>query len=105
MKLIRYDKSHYKTIKRIYQEGIDTKNATAETSAPSWEDFDKKFSKDIRIALVQKEEILGWASVSKVSERKAYEGVVEVTVYVDVPYHRKGYGERLLQKLINCCEQ
>ena len=41
--------------------------------------------------------IVGWASLSSWSDKKAYEFTVEVSVYVHVDHRSKGIGKKLLQ--------
>ena len=56
-------------IKRIYQEGIDTDQATFETKAPEWEAFDASHLSICRLKGIQKNRIVGWAALSPVSSR------------------------------------
>src|SRR5215217_1103674 len=54
-----------------------------------------------RLIAVEVNEILGWAALSKVSERCVYAGVAEVSVYVSERARGKGIGSMLLTSLIN----
>jgi len=49
--------------------------------------------------------VVGWAALSLISERCVYEGVAEVSVYVDADYHGRGIGKMLLQALIDKSEE
>jgi phosphinothricin acetyltransferase len=89
---------------RVYQAGIDTGNATFETAAPSWEDFDARRLADHRLVAVDGGELLGFAVLSPVSARAVYAGVVEHGVYVDPAAHRRGVGLALLRGLIASTE-
>ena len=44
--------------------------------------------------------MLGWAAISKVSDRCVYGGVAEVSVYVSTNARGKGIGSALLSELI-----
>lgn len=48
--------------------------------------------------------VLGWAAAGFVSDRRAYAGVVEHSVYVRPDAHGRGCGRLLLDALIERCE-
>ena len=98
---------HWNAVKEIYEEGIATGNATFETSAPTWEKWNESHLPFARIIAAEKndhlpdrQEILGWAALSSVSERCVYAGVAEVSVYVKSSARGKGVGSILLDALI-----
>jgi len=86
----------------IYQAGLDSGEASFEISAPSWADFDAARLPSHRLVAADPAsgEVLGWAAVSPVSDRYAYEGVVEHSVYVAPAARRRGVGAALLRALI-----
>jgi L-amino acid N-acyltransferase YncA len=89
----------------IYQLGIDEGNATFETAAPHWEAFDAAKLTDHRhLALDQQGRVLGWVAATKVSDRCAYAGVVEHSVYVHPAARKRGVGLALLDALIASTE-
>lgn len=88
------------SVKKIYEQGIATGNATFQTEAPSWEDWNKSHLKDCRFVLESNKQILGWAALSPVSSRCVYAGVAEVSVYVNPTLSGNGYGSILLNALI-----
>jgi phosphinothricin acetyltransferase len=92
-------------VRRIYVEGIATGNATMETEAPSWESWDRAHRPDCRLLAKNGSEVLGWAALSRVSERCAYGGVGEVSVYVAAPARGRGVGKALLAELIRASEE
>ena len=97
--------SDWDDVRRIYLEGIATGNATLETSAPTWETWDAAHRKDCRlVARGPDEEMLGWAALSPVSERCAYGGVAEVSVYVAGAARGRGVGRTLLAELVRASE-
>ena len=40
MKIVKFQKSDFPIVKEIYQQGIDTGNATFQTKAKNWQDWD-----------------------------------------------------------------
>ena len=92
-------------ILEIYKMGLDTKNATFETEVPSWSDWDLKYHKHSRFVYIDNYTILGWAALTPVSSRKVYEGVAEVSVYIDTNFFGKGIGSKLMDKVIISSEE
>ena len=91
---------HWDEVKRIYEEGIATGNATFQHQAPEWEEWNNGHFHESRIIAKEGEMILGWAALTPVSGRCVYAGVAEVSVYVSDKARGKGLGKQLLQKLI-----
>ena len=96
---------HWPEVQRIYQEGIDTDQATFETAAPDWDRFDEGHTKDCRLVAVESERVVGWAALSPFSSRPVYRGVAEASVYVASDARGKGVGSHLLAALIRESEQ
>ncbi|MBB6612322.1 N-acetyltransferase [Pontibacter sp. Tf4] len=96
---------HYPQVKEIYELGMATGNATLETKAPEWADWDAKFMKICRLVALQNNRVAGWAALSAVSGRCVYAGVAEDTVYVHPDFKRQGIGKLLLRELVRQSEQ
>ena len=96
---------HYTTVKKIYLEGIATGNATFQTEAPDWEDWNKSHLLHSRFIVLENDTIAGWAALSPVSSRCVYAGVAEVSVYVGKDFRGKGVGDRLLKAIIFSSEE
>jgi L-amino acid N-acyltransferase YncA len=96
---------HWEAVKKIYEEGIATGNATFQTEAPKWEEWDKAHTSKPRLLAIENDEILGWAAITPVSGRCVYAGVGEVSVYVSTAARGKGIGKQLLQALITESEK
>ena len=74
---------HGPQVLAIYQAGMDTGNATFETAAPSWTDFDQRHLPEHRVvALAPGGQVAGWVAAAPVSGRCVYAGVIEHSIYV-----------------------
>jgi len=91
-------------VKLIYEKGINTGNATFQTSAPSWENWNESHLATCRIIAESNNLIIGWAALTPVSSRCVYAGVAEVSVYVDPEHSDKGIGLALLEELVHLSE-
>jgi len=96
---------HWQAVRAIYLEGIATGDATFETEAPSWQTWDAAHLAFARLVAQRAGDVIGWAALSPVSQRKAYAGVAEVSVYVAAHSRGKGVGRALLERLIHESEQ
>jgi L-amino acid N-acyltransferase YncA len=105
MEIIEMKPNHWSQVKAIYENGIATGNATFQTSAPQWEEWDNVHVKTCRLVAIENEKVLGWAALTAVSSRCVYAGVGEVSVYVDETARGKGIGKALLEELIKETEQ
>ncbi len=100
----RMKSEDWEQVSIIYQEGIDTGNATFETEISSWNSWIENHILDCNIVAREGDKILGWAALAPASNRKVYSGVVEVSVYVRGKNQGKGIGMALLKKLIEFSE-
>jgi L-amino acid N-acyltransferase YncA len=91
-------------VRSIFEEGIATGQATFETEAPSWEDWDGAHLTQVRLVAEQDGEVVGWAALSPYSSRAVYAGVAEVSVYVAAPARGRGVGRALLEALVERSE-
>jgi phosphinothricin acetyltransferase len=92
-------------VERIFDEGIRTGDATFETSTPEWEKWDAGHLATCRLVARAGDEILGWAALSPVSNRRCYAGVAEVSLYIAGHARSRGVGTRLLSALIEASER
>jgi L-amino acid N-acyltransferase YncA len=96
---------HSAAVLRIYQAGIEEGQATFETCAPEWQEFDAKHLSEHRfVAADRSGTVLGWAAVAPVSQRRVYAGVVEHSVYVARSARQQGIGRALLDALVTSTE-
>jgi phosphinothricin acetyltransferase len=87
-------------VREIYLEGIATGNATFETEAPAWLDWDVGHLAIGRLVAREGAEVIGWAALSPVSKRRCYSGVAEVSLYVASSHRNHGVGRALLLAVI-----
>lgn len=92
-------------MKVIYLAGIAGGQATFEIEAPSWEAWDQSHHSFARLVARAKKGVVGWGALSPVSNRRAYAGIAEVSVYVAEDHRRAGIGRRLLEMLITESER
>lgn len=94
----------WEAVRQIYAEGISTGQATLETRAPSWEEWDLGHAPTPRLVSVVQDEVAGWAALSPVSRRPVYRGVAEVSIYIAARARGQGIGRHLLSALISASE-
>jgi len=97
--------AHWPEIRRIYLEGIATGQATLQTTAPSWDEWDKAHLADLRYVAIIKNEVAGWVALSPVSSRCVYAGVAEVSIYISGTFRGMGIGSQLLKHVISESEK
>ncbi|MCL6571547.1 MAG: GNAT family N-acetyltransferase [Bacillus sp. (in: Bacteria)] len=94
----------WEEVKSVFLEGIASGNATFQTDAPSWENWDQGHLVDCRFVARTEGKVVGWTAVSPISSRCVYSGVAEVSVYVSKHVKGTGIGSKLLNNLINVSE-
>jgi L-amino acid N-acyltransferase YncA len=94
----------WRAVRAIYQEGIATGQATFETDAPEWADWDRAHLPVARLVADSGGKVVGWAALSPVSDRCAYAGVGEVSIYIAAAARGKGVGGRLMTALLAAAE-
>jgi L-amino acid N-acyltransferase YncA len=104
MEIRKLSAEDWQQVKSIYEKGIDTGNATFQTGAPSWEDWNLSHLASCRIVIENDNKLIGWAALTPVSSRCVYAGVAEVSVYVDPEQSGKGIGFLLLNELVKQSE-
>jgi L-amino acid N-acyltransferase YncA len=97
----------WSAVAAIYAEGIATGDATFETEVPSWKRWDASHLADHRLVARAGPagRLVGWAALAPVSDRCAYAGVAENSVYVAEAARGLGVGRRLLTALIEQAER
>jgi L-amino acid N-acyltransferase YncA/2-polyprenyl-3-methyl-5-hydroxy-6-metoxy-1,4-benzoquinol methylase len=89
----------------IYQAGLDTGQASFETTAPAWDAFDQaRLPRHRHVAVSATGDVLGWAAATPVSPRPVYRGVIEHSIYVHPDARGRGIGAALLDALTSSTE-
>ncbi|HEY6977059.1 MAG TPA: GNAT family N-acetyltransferase, partial [Chitinophagaceae bacterium] len=101
MEIIKMLTHHWEDVKRIYEEGIATGDATFQTAAPAWEEWNGSHLEVCRLISVENDKLSGWIALTPLSGRCVYSGVAEVSIYVAQNAKGKGIGKQLLRSVIN----
>lgn len=97
--------AHWPAVRVIYQAGIATGHATFESSPPNnWDTWQQRHINELSLVALEGRTVVGWASLAPASDRCAYAGVAEVSVYVAPEAQGRGVGRRLLGGLIERSE-
>ncbi|WP_415858086.1 arsinothricin resistance N-acetyltransferase ArsN1 family A [Brevibacillus parabrevis] len=91
------------SILAIYNQGIVDRIATLESEVKDYNYIRKWFDEHqgrytVLVAEVDNT-IIGWASLNRYSNRCAYDGVADLSIYIERDYRGKGVGKVLLRKL------
>jgi L-amino acid N-acyltransferase YncA len=92
-------------VRAIFEAGIATGDATFETAAPTWEAWDATHLPEHRLVARDDGQVLAWAALAPVSDRCAYAGVAEDSIYVAPGAQGRGVGRQLLAALVASAEQ
>jgi phosphinothricin acetyltransferase len=91
-------------VRRILEEGIATGQATFQTEAPSWGEWDEAHLKQCRMVARLEGEIAGWSALQRYSRRPVYAGAAEVSLYVGQDWRNRGVGKSLLAATVAASE-
>lgn len=104
IKVRRAEESDLEAITRIYNYAVLNTTATFDTkprtikSQKEW--FYKHTGKYPVIVAENKNKVIGWASLSRWSDRCAYSNTAEISVYVDRDMQGRGTGNLLMAEII-----
>ncbi|PWU00998.1 MAG: GNAT family N-acetyltransferase [Bacteroidetes bacterium] len=91
------------SILHIYNQGIKDRIATLEEDQKDMEymrEWFKNHSGRFAVIVVEKEDkVIGWASLNPYSNRCAYAGVADLSIYIRRDYREKGVGSLLLKEI------
>ncbi|MGJ7913782.1 arsinothricin resistance N-acetyltransferase ArsN1 family A [Neobacillus sp. LXY-1] len=87
----------------IYNQGIEDRIATLEEDPKDIEYMTKWFNNHngrYAVTVIENDnEVVGWASLNPYSNRCAYDGVADLSIYIKRDFRGKGAGSLLLKKV------
>jgi L-amino acid N-acyltransferase YncA len=93
-------------VRQIYEQGVATGNATFDTRAPDWEEWDAGHLEACRlVARDAAGEVAAWAALSPVQRKSAYRGVAEGSLYVREDARSAGVGRALTEAMIAAADE
>lgn len=99
------EKKHIEGIREIYNEAILNSTATFDTEIKSYEDrllwLEERCAKYPVLVMEHDNKVIAWASLSKYSDRKAYDRTCEISIYIHKDFRGQGIGNKLMEALIN----
>jgi L-amino acid N-acyltransferase YncA len=105
MRIDPLDAGDWPAVRAIYEAGIATGDATFETAAPDWPAFDAAHLADHRLVGRDGGRVVGWVALAPVSDRRAYAGVAEDSIYVAPDAQGRGVGRALLAAVVASAER
>ena len=97
--------SDSEAVLKIYQQGLDTGEASFEIEAPDWDAWLTKYLRHSRLVWEQDGKVRAWAALAPVSLRDCYRGVAEVSIYVANGSLGQGIGSELMARLVEESER
>ncbi len=95
----------YGKIAMIHEQGIATNKATFQTEALTLAEWAHKYHTTGRLVAEKDGVVVGWCALLPTSTRPAYQGVMELSIYIDQNYKRQGIGRALLMELNELAEE
>lgn len=96
-------------MREIYNEAVQTTTATFDTEPRSLEEqlawLDRHDTRHPVLVAEQGPTVVGWASLSPWSERGAYDGTAETSIYVGSRWRGRGVGRALLGELLSAASR
>ena len=89
----------------IYNDAIRHTTATFDTEQKTLDNrkqwLEQHSQKYPVVVAALNEKVIGWASLSKWSERAAYDDTAEISVYIHPDFRGKGIGRQLMQQVLH----
>jgi L-amino acid N-acyltransferase YncA len=91
------------SILTIYNQGIADRIATLESEEKDYSYmrrwFDEHQGRYAVLVAELDDDVIGWASLNRYANRCAYDGVADLSIYIERSHRGKGVGKALLDKL------
>lgn len=101
-------KSDIQALMDIYNDAILYTTATFDTEVKDMENriawFDEHTGKHIIYVYEMEGGVAGYASLSRYRDRKAFDAVVEISIYIHEDYRGQGIGRSLMQEILAYAE-
>ena len=97
--------SDWPQVREVYAQGIATGQAAFAERPPSWDDWDRGHLRECRLVARRGNWVVGFAALSPASQRPAYRGVAEVSLYVAAAERGSGVGRALGEGLVTASER
>ena len=91
-------------MRRIYAEGIATRDATFETEVPGRDAPRGRLAPGHRWVAEVDGQVAGWACAKPVSARPVYAGVAETSIYVGQDFRGRGVGKALIHQQVTAAD-
>lgn len=91
---------HAAAVLAIYDEGLQSGQATFNTVVPSWQEWDAAHLAHTRLIATENGKALGWVALLPVSARACYKGVAEFSIYIAKESRGRGIGNLLMEAMI-----
>ncbi len=98
------DAGDWADVRRIHAEGIATGNATFETEVPDRRTLDRAWLPGHRWVAELDGAVVGWAAAEPVSDRPAYAGVAQTSIYVGEGHRGRGVGKALIHRQVTAAD-
>lgn len=105
MRIDPLEAGDWPAVRAIYEAGIATGDATFETAAPDWPAWDAAHLADHRLVARDGGRVIGWVALAPVSDRCAYAGVAEDSIYIAPDAQGRGVGRALLAAVVASAER
>lgn len=87
-------------VSNIYTWWLENGNITFHKKCPAYDDWDKGHLKDCRFIAKAEGKTVGFCVLSPTSQREAYKGVVEISIYIQKEFTGMKIGQMLIEKMI-----
>ena len=104
-KIVQMKCQDWQQVKEIYQQGIETGQATFDRKVPAWEEWDSRYHSSCRLVARAGNDVLGWAALIPLSKKEAFSGVAEISIYIAAEFRGEGIGAKILKELIKVSKE